>query len=301
MPLNSTQHVDRLLSNISVRYTNAELIAMRVFPSVPVIKKSDIYRIYTRNFRIPETKRANKAVANEHQFEVSTAGYLLENHALKDYVSDDDQDNFDIADLRADTVNELTGVIARRMEKSVADLFTTTNWSLNVSLAAANAWTAQTTISNPIPLVDTAATSIIQNSGFVPNFMIIPRDGFVAAKNHPSVLDRTKYTGKDMTVEILAGLFDIPELLIGMASVDTSAQGQTDVITQLWGDSAFVGYKPARPSPKAPSAGYIFTKNTPAVRRWRDEDRQSEVIEVEKKYIAKIVASLSGYLIKDIV
>lgn len=301
MPKASNLHVDKLLSNISVKYMNAEMIADKVFPMVPVKKDSDLYRIYTRNFRIPETKRADRAEANEHQFEVTTASYQLEKHALKDYVGDDQVDNYDISDLRADTTEELTDVIMRRMEKSVADLFTTTNWSLNVSLAAANAWNANTTVSNPIPIMDTAATTIIQNSGFKPNFGIIPRDGFVAAKNHVSILDRTKYVSKEMTAEIMKGLFDLPELLIGMSVYDSAAENQASVITQLWGDSAFVGYKPPRASPRAPSSGYIFMKNDPVVRRWRVEEREAEAIEVQKKYQAKIVASLSGYLIKDIV
>lgn len=301
MPKSSNLHVDKLLSNISVKYQNTDYIASRVFPFVSVKKDSDLYRVYSRNFRIPETKRANKAEAMEHQFEVSTASYVLEKHALKDFVSDDDMDNYDLADLRADTTEELTDVILRRMEKSVADLFTTTNWSLNVSLAAANAWTANTTVSNPIPIVDTAATTIINNSGFKPNYAIIPRDGFIAAKNHISVLDRVKYTSKEMTPAMLAGLFDLPEVMIGNSVYDSAAEGVASAITQLWGDSAFVGYKPARAAPKAPSSGYIFQKASPLVRRWRVEEREAEAIEVQKKYNAKVVASLSGYLIKDIV
>jgi hypothetical protein len=240
-------------------------------------------------------------LANEHQFEVTTGSYYLEKHALKEYVGDDQADNYDLADLRADTVEELTDVILRRLEKSVADLFTTSNWSLNVSLAAANAWNANTTASNPIPIVDTAASTVLANSGFMPNFGILPRDGFVAVKNHVSILDRVKYVSKEMTKEMLAGLFDLPELLIGAASYDSAAEGIADNVTQLWGNSAFVGYKPARPSPKAPSSGYIFMKDSPTVRRWRVEEREAEAIEVQKKYNVKVVASLSGYLIKGIV
>jgi hypothetical protein len=301
MPRTSQIHVDKLLSNVSVRYQTKELIALRVFPQVSVKKDSDLYRIYDRNFKLPETRRSNRGLANEHQFNVSTATYALEKHALKDYVSDDDMDNFDLANLRADTTEELTDVILRRLEKSVADLFTTTNWSLNVSLAAANAFNANTTVSNPIPIYDTAATTIINNSGLKPNFGILPRDGFVACKNHISVLDRVKYTSREMTPGMLGALFDLPELLIANGAYDTAADGIAATIVQFYGDVSFVGYKPPRASPKAPSSGYIFMKASPSVRRWRVEERESEAIEVQKKYQAKVVASLSGYLIKDIV
>lgn len=301
MPLANQQHVDKLLSQISVKYRNTEYIADQVFPTLPVKKESDLYRVYIRNFRIPETKRANKAESREHHFEVTTATYHLQKNSLKDYISDDDIENYDMASLRADTTEELTDVILRRREKDVADLFTTTSWSQNVSLAAANAWNANTTISNPIPIVDTGTTEIIQNSGFRPNFGILPRDGFVAVKAHISILDRVKYTSAEMTETMVARLFDLETLLTPIASFDSSELGTTEAITQMWGDVMFIGYKPPRPSPLSPSSGYIFQRPKQLVKRWRVEGRDSEAVEVNMQYQAKVVASLSGFLIKDIV
>lgn len=301
MPLKSTLHVDQLLSNVSVKYKSGDLIAEKVFPFVPVKKDSDLYRIYTRNIRVPETKRADKGLAREWKFEVTTSSYSLEKHALKDYVGDDEADNYDMSDLRADVTEELTDAILRRMEKSVADLFTSSNWSLNVSLASGAEFSANTTTSNPIPIFDTAQTTVINNSGFQPNFGILPRDGFVACKNHVSVLDRVKYTSSEMTPAMLAGLFDLKELLIANGSYDTAAEGVTSSISQFFADIAFVGYKPERAGPKMPSSGYIFMKDAPAVKRWRVDEREAEAIEVTKKYQAKVVASLSGYLIKNTV
>lgn len=301
MPFANQIHVDQLLSNVSVKYRNTNLIAMSVFPEVPVKKDSDLFRVYDRDFRLPETRKANKAAANQWFFEVSTSTYVLEDHALKDFVSEDDQDNYDLADLRADTVEELSDKILLRLEKSVADLFTTTNWSLNVSLAAAADWAAQnTTTSDPVAVFDTGATTIIRNSGISPNFAIMPRNAFVGAKNHISVLDRVKYTSGKVTKEILAGLIDVQELLTPNAAYDSSPKGGTASIGSIWGDICFMGYKPDRAGPKAPSSGYIFRKNVPMVRRWQDEEVNAEAIEVRMKYQARVVASLTGFLIKDV-
>jgi len=301
MPLKSQLHEDKLLGNISVKYRNEEYIADKVFPILPVKKETDKYRIYDRNFRLPETIRSAKGEAREHLFDVSSASYRLEQHSLKDHVSDRDAENYDIFDLRRDTVEELTDVIARRMEKSVADLFTTTGWSLNVSLAAANAFNANTTVSNPIPIFDTAATTIVNNSGNKPNYGILPREAYIACKNHTSVLDRVKYTSAEMGPAKLAGLFDLEELLIPHSVIDTAAKGQASSISAIFGDIAFVGYKPQRPGPMKPSAGYIFRNAIPSVKRWREEKRQSEAIEVNLYFDPKIVSSLSGYLIKDVI
>lgn len=301
-PLANQIHVDTLLSNVSIKYRNPEFIATSVFPEVAVKKTSDLYRVYDRNFRIPETKRANRGVAREHEFEVSTASYSLEKHALKSYVSDQDADNYDLADLRAETTEELTDVILRRLEKSVADIFVKSSWSLNVSLASTNQFDDNTTVSNPIPVFDTGATTVIQNSGVTPNYGILPRDGFIACKSHVSILDRTKYTSADMDVQILQGLFGLEELLVPVAAYDTSGLGQpiaSQSITPMFADFAFLGYKPSAPGPLKASAGYTFKKNVPMVKRWRVEEREADAIEVNMEYAVKVVASLAGYFIGD--
>lgn len=301
MPFKSQLHVDKLLSNISVKYQNKDFLAMKIFPEVPVIKDSDKYRIYAQNFRLPETKKANKGVAREHYFEASTATYILEDHALKDYITQDDIDNFDEADLRADTTEELTDKILLRLEKSVFDLITTTGWSLNTSLAATALWTLDTTASNPFPIVDTALSSVLVNSGYKPNFGVISYGGFVGVKNHQSVLDRIKYTqAAFVTEQLLGSAFGVEEFYVSKAQIDTSDLGRTSTVAGIFTDKCFFGYKPARATPKAPSCGYLFRKNVPMVRRWFDDERNSEAIEVRMKYSAKIVASLAGYLINNI-
>lgn len=298
MVARSTQHVDQLLTNVSVNYKPQGFVFDAAAPKVPVKKQTDLYRTYTRNFRIPETKRANKGLAREFQFEVGTSSYVLETHALKDYVSDQDEDNYDLASLKADVTEKLTQALMLRKEKSLVDLMTSTSWSLNVSLAATGAFNSNTTTSNPIPVFDTAATTVINNSGFAPNFAIIPRDSFVAIKNHVSVLERTKYTSKEMTAEMMKGLFDLSEILVPTVAYDSAAEGVTSSISQLWPAHCFVGYKPAKAGPMEPSSMYTFERPSAGVKRWRVEEREADAIEVQSNYQVKVVASLSGYLIK---
>lgn len=309
MPLKSQLHVDQQLSNISIQYKNKSFIASEIFPEVPVKKDSDLYRIYDRNFRLPETIRSPKGVAREASFDVTTGQYVLAQHSLKDYVSDRDAENYDVSDLRADTTEFLTDKILLRLENDVAQLFvnqtssgnTNASWSLKHSLSAAQQWSADTTTSNPIPQMDTAATVILENSGQVANYAVIPHRCLIAAKNHSSVIDRIKYTSADITPAMIAGLFDVPQLLVGKAVIETTEEGATAAsISPIWGDNVFVGYKPAKASPLTPSAGYIFRNNIPMVKRWRAEERQSEAIEVNIHFQPKVVASLAGYLLQDV-
>jgi len=293
--------VNQLLSNVSVQYKNSEYIWDKVFPQVPVMKDTDLYRVYDRNFRIPETKRAAKGVAREFQFEVSTASYALEQHALKEYVGVDEEENYDQGSLQVDTTENLTDAIYRRIEDTVAALFTTTNWSLNVSLAATAAWSLNTIASDPVPVVDTAASTIIANSGKTPTFMVLPRNGFIAVKNHVSVLDRVKYTSSELSESMIAGLFSVSELLVPTAVKDTAVEGVAPSISNFFGNMAFLGWKPGSAGLKTPSCGYTFIKSTPRVRSWFDNERNATAIEVEVKFQPKVVASLTGYLINGTV
>lgn len=305
MPLKSQLHIDKLLSNVSLRYSNSEYIHNRVFPALPVKKSSDKIRIHTRDFRLQETARDHKGLAREVSHEYTHTGYSLHLESLKDYISQNEMENNDVGSLRADTVEELTEKIMIRKEYDCAKLFTSTNWSQNVSLAAANAFTAETTVSNPIPVFDTAGTTILKKSGKKANFAIIPHDGMIAAKNHPSVLDRVKYTSAEITPAMLSSLFDVGEILVSSAQYDTAAKGVAESLSDIWNDHAFVGYRASSPSMKQVSAGYMVTKAGMAgnfVRRWTDEERlDAEAIEVNSEYQFKVVASLAGFLIKDVV
>lgn len=300
MPLKSQLHVSKLLSNVSVRYRNEEYIGDKIFPEVPVSKDTDLYRVYDRDFKIPETKRAPKAVAKEHSFQFSNSSYTVEQHALKDYVGEDEEEQNDQGSIEVDTTESLTDVIMRRKELMIASLFTTTNWSLNVSLAAGATFSDNTTTSDPVRVFDTAASTIIANAAKMPNFGWITRDGAVAAKNHVSILDRIKYTSAEITIPKLAGLFDLPVLHVAQAIYDTAADGLAPSMSNFFADKAFVGWKPSSPGLKTPSCGYWFTSRKNRVRKWVDEERNATAIEVEVKTVPKVVASLTGYLINNV-
>jgi hypothetical protein len=296
IPLRSNLHVDQLLTNVAVKYVNENFIHDKVFQAVPVKKTSDIYRTYTKNWRIPQTDRAPGALAREHGFEVGTAPYVLEKHALKSYIPDDHQENFDLVDLTTDATVELTEKIMMRKEFQCAALFTTTSFSLGVSLASTDMWNTGGAL--PILLYDTAAASIIANSGKAPNYGILHLDGFNALKNHTTVVDRVKYTSKEINQAIVGALISLPELLVPNMSYDSSELGAPSSNTSIWKRTfAFLGFKPSNPGFYQPATGYMFMKNKPLVRRWREEEREAEAIEVDTSFQFKVVASLTGYYI----
>lgn len=304
MPLENQLHVDSLLSNVSVKYRNQSYIAMELFPELAVKKSSDLYRVYERNFRVPQSLRSPKAVSKEWDFQVSTASYVLERHALKAYVSDNDADNYDLADLRAETTEELTDAILRRLEVSAASLMTKTSWSLTLSLSSTQCWNA--TISggfDPIAHTDTGTAQVVLNSGNKPNRIAMGLSAKFALKNNPLVQDRVKYTSKEISDGILAALIGVEKFLVSSQVQDTADEGASTGanIQALWDDNVLLAFAPPAPGPLKSSAGYVFRKSVPMVKRWRVEERESDAIEVNMEYQVKVVSSLSGFLLCNVI
>jgi hypothetical protein len=300
-PLRSQLHVDQLLSNIAVKYSNNQFIHEMAFPKVPVKKQTDLYRTYNRNWIVPETNRAIGGLAREHVFDVGSSSYSLEKHALKSYVPDSAAENYDITDLRADLTLDMVEKLKMRKETQFAALFTTTQWSLGTSLAAGDTWL--TTTGAPINLYDTASATVVGNSGVLPNYSIVPLDSYNSLKNHASVTDRVKYTSRELSPSIIAALLGVGELLVPNMYSDSgiySASAASGAVASLFKvDFAFLGYKPGAPGFFALSSGYMFQRDKALVRRWREEEREADAIEVDEEFQFKVVASLTGYYINN--
>lgn len=311
MPLSKSIYIDKALSNISLAYRPTGLIADQLAPRVPVVNDTGNYFIYTRDtLKLPETIRANGAASREANWYLSTGSYSLARHSLKSPVTDMDRSNADPAiKLDADTTEILTDKILVRKEVDLANLCgTAANWGNVTSLTSTWAWSANTTLSNPITFVDSATTNVAFRSGMLANTVALDHRTFKAAKEHVSVLDRIKYTSPDsVTAPMLAKLFNVDRVLVASGVYDATAELYitTTAHSWIWTDVAFIAYIPNSPSLKTPSALYQLTKNEFGnpwkVKKWREEEIEADQIEVSTMYQHKVVASDAAYLIYNTV
>lgn len=302
MPSRLAVHQDAALEGISVAYQPAGLIAAQLVPNVPVKFESDKYYVYSKdNLKVPNTRRADGAESREVDWDLTTATYVLEEEALKRLVTDRQRENADAA-IRpeVDATKFLTGQILLRHEQDLADLINpAANWSTKTSLTSTLAWSANTTLSNPIAVADSASAAILQGTGKRPNRCLLDLRTFNAAKEHVSVVDRIKYTSADsVTPALLGRLFNVEKLLVAEAAVNSGQQGQADSMGFIFTDLAFFCYVAQSPSLMEPSALYTFGKSgmgldggQARVKRWREEKRNGDFIEASKMYQHKIVAS----------
>lgn len=307
MPKSNQIHQDSALEAISVAYKPEGMIASQLSPSVPVKHDTDKYYVYSKNaLSLPETLRAPGAAANEADFDVSTASYVLAKHSLKKLVTDDEVNNADVAlKPRIDATENLTWRILQRREKALATLVgTRSNWANIASLSSTFAFNQNTTLSNPITILDSATAVIVQNSGMKPNTLVLDYSTFLAAKEHVSIIDRIKFTSPDSVTEgMLAKLLNVARLLVPYAVENNGNESLADSMAFMWTDCAWLAYIEQAPGLKKPSALYTFEQqsqgNPYRVKAWREEEREGDFIEVTSKFQHKAVASDCAFIIAN--
>lgn len=307
MPLSKQIHQDKALEKISISYQPGQLIADKIGGKVPVKHDTDKFYVYDFGIlRLEETLRAKGAPTNRANYEMSTSSYALETHALKELVPKEDIDNADKAvQPEIDMTETLTKKILIRKETECnTTLMTKANWSNNESLTSTMAWTANTTLSNPIIKIDSGTSKIISSSGYMPNTLVIDDATFRGAKEHTSVIDRVKYTSADsVTEEMLAKLFNIESVLVGRGIYESADEGLASVPGNIWTNSGWLGYVEKSPGLRKASGMYQLYQSNKGiphrVSKWKEEDPEGTWIRVEAKFQYKAVATSCAYLFID--
>jgi hypothetical protein len=294
-------HVSQPLSNISVLFRNENYIADQCFPIINVPKDTDVYYVYSNDFKLPDTLRGNGSPANRVTWGVSTSSFAANEHALKDVITDRDRRNFDsVLSADEDTTLFLTDKILLDKENEAAKiLFTTTSWGNSFThTATAQSW--NTTTVYPIQEILSAAAVVQKASGKQANTMVLGYAPYIALRENSNVYARIQYVERAIiTEDILAALFDIDKVVVGRTLIDGNYEGLSAATAFLWGNDAWVGFVAPTPGRKIPSAGYQFVSQPLQVKKWRDEEVSGDWIQVGTQYKIATVASQSGIIIKS--
>lgn len=264
-------HIDKALTNISVAYMQEEsnFIADKVFPIIPVKKQSDVYFVYNKGdfFRDEARVRAgaSESVGGDYGVEASDP-YYCKVHAFHKDVTEQDRANYDDPlDADQDATDFVTQKMLIRREVVWAEKFFRPGvWSTEIQGVAAEPEAGQVLQfdqvgSDPIGVVSQQIVEMAGNTGFKPNTIVMSPAVFYALKNHEDILDRIKYTQKGIvTADLLATLFEVENVYVAWAVVNTANQGAEDDISYVMGKHMLLCYVNPRPAIKKPSAGYIF-------------------------------------------
>jgi hypothetical protein len=307
MPKASQVHIDKALEQISIAFMPQGLVAQDISAIVPVKNESNKFFVYSKdNLRVPSTIWSDGDKPNRSIWNLSNATYQTTRHGLDDLVTDRQRRNQDKAiRSEADTTEGLSAQIKLRIEKELFSLINTAaNWDETTSLPATGAWNSNTTTSNPITPIDSATTSIRRRSGKVANRVVLSDPCFKAAKEHDSITDRVKHTSAEsVSPAMLATLFNVEKVLVSGAVENSADEGLTDTLADIATDTAFVCYREPSPGLKKAATFYTFQVTEAGspmrVRRYRDDEREGDVIEVSTHFVHKVVSSDTAYAIVD--
>ena len=303
------QQINPGLSNLSVKYANDRNgYVFNKFPTLQVAHETDDYYMYGREaFQIPETIRANGAEANQSEYALSTATYSLDRHSLKDIVTDRERNNANIGlNPDVDTMELLTDQIMNRMEYNAqSTIFTTaTSFDNTGSLAASYTWNLLTTTTDVIGDVNSMTSVIMKSCGKEANNLVMGEQTFRYLKEQPNVIDRIKYSERGIiTADILSAVFNVGNLLVGKAVYDAGVEGSaTPSTTWMWNLKVAAMYLEPNAKLKSPSALYNIAMNSNgeypyAVKKYRNEAREGDEIEVNAFHKTLLTGKSAGYLL----
>lgn len=333
MPTPQQVHVDRYLTNMAIMYSQETdiWIASKVFPLVPVLKKSDLYVKFPKGYFMRDEMEPRPLGGRPKStgYELEKDTYSCEEEALEHKIDDRVRENADepiAPDLRGMELLTEKALIHRDREWA-ADYFNSGPWDTTWKGVGKESEVKETKFlrfdvyvlgegaeqSKPIELFDELATQMRRKTGRRPNKLVLGADLYVVIKNHPEVVERVKYTMSPpavVTPGILAALFDVEEVLIAESISNSAQEGQPDEIDFIVDSkSALLIYAAASPSIYTPSAGYTFawTGLIPGVtnsfggviQRGREELAHTDVLQIRTAYDMRATAADLGVFIEN--
>ena len=318
-PTASDVHVNAPLTQISVAFLQSPngFVASRVFPVVNVGKQSDRFYTYDRGefnrdemqLRAPSTESAGSSYTLDN-----TPTYYAPIYALHKDIPDEVRANAD-AMLNPDreTTEFLTIKTLIKKEKlCAAKYFTGGVWATDQDGVSGSPSTNQVkqwndSTSTPVQDVRSAATGILQRTGFKPNKLVIGKPVYDSLADHPGIVDRIKYGASPgapaiVTLQALAALFEVDTIEVMFAIENTANEGATAAHSFIGGKKALLCYAAPSPGLMTPSAGYTFAWTGMfggdaagiRIRTFRMENLKSDRVEVEYAFDQKLIAADLG-------
>lgn len=294
--------IDPILTTVAQGYENATLIGMSLFPQVSTQQRGGkILSFGKEAFTLYGTSRAPGTKTNRIQLAYSTMSYALVDKSLEAAVPFELQQEANAVpgiNLASASVFATQSSLALELEVAQANLATTAaNYQAankNTSLTGTSLW-SDATNSDPIGNVEAAKDAIRAAVGRRPNLMIVGPKVLTALRVHSKVVDRLKYTTRDVaTPEMLAMLFGVDKVLLGDAIYADSSGTFQDV----WGKNAVLGFTEVGGAVElgTPTFGYTYRlSGYPYVELpYQDRNAKSWIYPVTDAYQPAIVSASGG-------
>jgi major capsid protein E len=298
--------IDPILSEVARGYQQQPLAGTVLFPRVPVRQRGGKIITFGKEafMQYANLKRAPGQNTRRIQFGYAGASYALEDFSLEGqvpYETEQEATAVPGIDLAQRTVNGVQDIIALRLEVAQATLATTAgNYAASnkTTLAGTAQWSDYSGTSDPVSDVEVGKEAVRVKTGKRPNTVVMGAAVFAKLKNHPKILDRIKYTGRDIpTTALLASLWDVEQVLVG----DSVQAADDGTFSDNWGKFVVLAYtvKASLASQGTPTFGYTYQlEQMPQVEEpYVDRNAKSWIYPVTDVCAPVIAGAESGYLI----
>lgn len=231
--------VDPVMTAIAIAFKNKKMIADQVFPYIPVGKSSFKYMKYNEAdaFTLPDTLVGRKGIPNQVDF-----GGTEETDSCRDYFLDDVVPQSDIDDA-PDGVNLINNAVSGIMDLILLDrekrcasmVFNASNYAADNKKTLSGSEQFNNFVgSDPIKVISEALDSMIVRA----NVMVIGSAAYSVLRRHPKICMAIHGNSGDagiVTRTQLAELFELDEIAVGEAYINSAKKGKTMSLDRVWG------------------------------------------------------------------
>lgn len=295
-----------------------QFIASQVFPVTRVAKASgvlgvipleEMLRNHATGLRAPGTGYGRSSAT------FTSTSYTCAEYGFEELVDDAQAALYsdyikagELAMMRA--AYELMSAYEARVASLV---FNTSTYTGALDTAVANGqWTSSS--STPITDVETAVQAFYSQSGLWPNTLIMNRQVYRQLRLNPQVVAAINGAGagdraasRDVTLEQLQAVFDIPKILVAGGSKNTAGHAAAASISQIWGKHVMVCRTASSEDMSEPCIGRSFHwtedggPHSGLLEIYRQEDVRSDVVRVRHWSAEKLLYTEMGHLIPNVI
>lgn len=302
---------DKLLSNVATGLFPKSSICEKVLPIITAAETTGkIGKYGNQHLRIVQSVVGGKGKYRQvDSVTRSTTGYDIEGHGLSDIVTKEDYRNV-LAPFKAeeDVVMALQTILWLEKEKALADsLGSTSVLTQNTTLAGSSQWNNHVS-SSPLNDIITAHAAVYDGCGEEANTAIMSKEVWDYLSYHPQFLDALGFKHNrpgGLSEAELAKVLKVEKLLIGKMKYNSAKEGQSDVLTSVWGKNFVLAVCPDKAAIGQISLGYHVQYEGEQPRKVYKQSLfnppgATEVL-VEDSYDQLLVQVAAAYLIKDAV
>lgn len=318
-PTSSQVYVDQLLTNVSVAYSNAEFIADRLFPTLPVMQQSGIIPVVNQSafFRNDAKLRAPATKSVGTGFTVNnTNTYYCDRFSIRHEIPDEVRANAaSVYDQDRISTNLVTELIMLNREIAFAtNMFAASKWTGGASAGDNTVSVVWSNYGSSSPLTEISSwrDTLQGQLGRDGNTFVIGRQVWSQLKWHPDVVDNLKYTTPirgPIGPAVFAEMIEVDNVYVGSAIYTTAIEGTAEAsvtYSRVWGKNALLMYTPSGPSLDNPAAGYtVIWQVVPSanqyIKRMRNEETEVDIIEANSYYQHKQLVAKAGAFTPNVV